>query len=74
MKNLLLIITAAFLFSSSAFAQEYVGSENCVTCHSGMYNDWIDSGHPYKFNVVPGDSFPHIRSLLQISRVPGWIA
>ena len=31
---------------------EFVGSENCKSCHTEKYNDWNDSGHPYKFSIV----------------------
>jgi len=31
---------------------EFVGSETCMTCHEGKYDDWIASGHPYKFTIV----------------------
>ncbi len=34
---------------------EFVGSENCMTCHSEKYNDWIGSGHPYKFGFISSD-------------------
>ncbi len=30
----------------------YVGSESCKTCHSEKYNDFIESGHSYKFNLI----------------------
>jgi len=32
----------------------YVGSETCGDCHEAIYADFIESGHPYKFNVVKG--------------------
>jgi hypothetical protein len=32
----------------------YVGSSTCKVCHSATYDDFIDSGHPYKFNLVEG--------------------
>ena len=34
----------------------YVGSEACQTCHPSYYSDFIDSGHPYKFNLTDQDS------------------
>ena len=30
----------------------FIGSETCMTCHEEYYNDWIASGHPYKFSIV----------------------
>ncbi|RMH54210.1 MAG: hypothetical protein D6685_15010, partial [Bacteroidetes bacterium] len=30
----------------------YVGPETCKMCHAGKYDEWIDSGHPYKINAV----------------------
>lgn len=32
----------------------YVSSETCGDCHTSIYADFIDSGHPYKFNIVDG--------------------
>ncbi len=39
-------------------AQTYVGSGECAECHSTKYNDWVKSGHPYKFTVTPGNVGP----------------
>ncbi|WP_372639690.1 multiheme c-type cytochrome [Ancylomarina sp.] len=36
----------------------YVGSESCKTCHSDHFEDWKDSGHPYKFSLTPGSLGP----------------
>lgn len=36
----------------------FVGSESCQTCHSEKYNDWIASGHPYKFTITDGNMGP----------------
>lgn len=59
MKHVLLFIMAAFLIAGSAMAQSsYVGSETCQTCHSDKYNDWVASGHPYKFSVVENGVAP----------------
>jgi hypothetical protein len=30
----------------------FIGSESCMTCHTNMYDDWVASGHPYKFTIV----------------------
>ena len=49
-KNLLLICTVFLLANYSYLqAQTFVGSEACKDCHSGKFNDWVESGHPYKF-------------------------
>ncbi len=32
----------------------YVGSQTCGDCHSTLYSDFVESGHPYKFNIVEG--------------------
>lgn len=32
----------------------FVGSESCGDCHESIYADFVDSGHPYKFNLVEG--------------------
>ena len=31
---------------------KFVGSDACMSCHSDKYDDWVASGHPYKFNVI----------------------
>ncbi len=66
-KKLLLFISPVllmgilFVFTSSDFLEitggkyttaTYVGSEACQTCHSSKYNDWVVSGHPYKFTIT----------------------
>ncbi len=33
-------------------ALAYVGSEACGYCHSGLFNDFAKTGHPYKLNKV----------------------
>jgi len=35
-------------------ALAYVGSATCGDCHTEIYADFIQSGHPYKFNIVDG--------------------
>ncbi len=32
----------------------YVNSATCGECHTDIYADFVDSGHPYKFNIVNG--------------------
>ncbi len=51
--TLLVLCTVAFISG-----QTYVGSNACQGCHSGKYNDWADSGHPYKFSVIENNQAP----------------
>jgi hypothetical protein len=37
---------------------EFIGSEACMTCHADNYDDWIASGHPYKFSVIENATAP----------------
>jgi hypothetical protein len=37
---------------------EFIGSESCQTCHTEKYNDWVASGHPYKFSVIENGQAP----------------
>ena len=72
-KSLLLLISPVLLtglllvFTSSDFLMvpggkfqtaSFVGSEACQTCHSSKYNDWVESGHPYKFTVIQNNQPP----------------
>lgn len=36
----------------------YTGSEACGDCHTTIYADFVDSGHPYKFNVITDGTAP----------------
>ncbi len=39
------------------FGAEYVGSKECGTCHEGVYEVFMKSGHPFKLNkVVDGEA------------------
>ncbi|NOY94802.1 MAG: hypothetical protein GXO81_00205, partial [Chlorobi bacterium] len=61
MKNTLLFLTGLLLLlfvDLQTQAQTFVGSEECRICHYEKYNDWVASGHPYKFSVTPGDVGP----------------
>ncbi len=59
-KKLQLLIVFTLLFTCSNFvqAQTFVGSEACQLCHTEKYNDWVVSGHPYKFNVIENNQPP----------------
>lgn len=54
-KSIILLTTMLLLVFTPLVAQEYVGSENCRTCHSGIYNEWKESGHPYKLQKLEGE-------------------
>ncbi|MBI4849032.1 MAG: hypothetical protein HY808_10745 [Nitrospirae bacterium] len=32
----------------------FVGSESCSGCHTAKYNDFVQSGHPYKLRITNG--------------------
>ena len=63
-----LLVGALFLLSSNdtspvgvndtAAELTFVGSDVCKSCHSEKYDDWIESGHPYKFTVIEGGQEP----------------
>jgi hypothetical protein len=38
--------------SDEAAIATFVGSAACAGCHSGKYETWIASGHPYKFTII----------------------
>lgn len=40
--------------SDAAVEADYVGSAACAGCHAAKYDDWVASGHPYKFTVITG--------------------
>jgi len=44
--------------SDLAIEAEYVGSSACAGCHASKYNDWVASGHPYKFTIIEGGVAP----------------
>ena len=61
MKKILQLVLALTLlvgFSASLQAQTFVGSQACSSCHSDKYNDWVASGHPYKFTVIEDNQPP----------------
>lgn len=53
----------------------YVGSKTCSQCHSDKYQEFIESGHPYKLNRVVNGEPPKYFSSQQVN-VPetpaGW--
>lgn len=55
---LISIVLFTWLTGSSLYAQEWVGSDACQECHVVKYNDWIESGHPYKFSVIENNTPP----------------
>ncbi|MBM4172717.1 MAG: T9SS type A sorting domain-containing protein, partial [Ignavibacteria bacterium] len=63
-KSLLLasVLILCFTFSIS-IAQDYAGSEACKNCHSTAYNNWKQSGHPYKLQKLTSGSGPSYPTL-----------
>ena len=56
---LLFLISLLFISSSELYTTaDFVGSEACKNCHPEKYNDWVASGHPYKFTVIENDEAP----------------
>ena len=56
-------ILAVLLLGNTVLAQNYVTDIVCEVCHSGHYDDYMQSGHPYKVThtggLVPGpDTWP----------------
>ncbi|NNF36924.1 MAG: T9SS type A sorting domain-containing protein [Saprospiraceae bacterium] len=49
---------AAFAAKNMHQPMEYVTSERCQGCHTDHFNDWADSGHPYKFTIVENGMEP----------------
>ncbi|NOX86324.1 MAG: hypothetical protein GXO86_10240 [Chlorobi bacterium] len=59
-KNLLFLFVMMLGLGSFTWiqAQTYVGSEVCKTCHSENYNEWVTTGHPYKFTIIENNQPP----------------
>lgn len=51
----------------AAGAEQYAGSQACITCHQKEYNQWHSSGHPFKLRKVDGRE-PQWQAPLP----PGW--
>ncbi len=52
----------------------YVGSDACSGCHAAKFNDWVASGHPYKFTVIENGQppvYPPEAVNFQDSWIPG---
>ncbi|KAF0150967.1 MAG: multiheme c-type cytochrome [Ignavibacteria bacterium] len=69
-KNVLLLVTILLLGYSGAVAQEYAGSESCKNCHATAYNNWKQSGHPYKIQKLDGTKGPSY-PVLSVPKVIG---
>ena len=52
MMSFIIACTFIILFGISAEASDYVGSDQCFSCHMNKYNDWQSSGHPWKLRKV----------------------
>ena len=50
-------IAADFVFHQ-ATAANYVGSAECASCHLGIYNSFVESGHNFKLNKVVDNTMP----------------
>lgn len=48
------ILMAILFIAGQVVAQTYVGSSTCKLCHPGVYNDYINTGHPYKLIKISG--------------------
>ena len=49
---LLLGCAAVLLVPLGVYGADYVGHDACKVCHSSIYDNYIQSGHPYKLNKV----------------------
>ncbi|MDX2472302.1 MAG: multiheme c-type cytochrome [Candidatus Krumholzibacteria bacterium] len=56
------LVFIIFVLLTTTPAIAYVGSDACLVCHSGQYEKWVESGHPYKLIAINGEapsaSFP----------------
>jgi len=53
-KSMVVFMIAGFLTFSGgvASATDYVGSDQCFSCHTEQFNHWQASGHPWKLREV----------------------
>ena len=58
LSQLFLITIILLAFNGITLAQNYVGSQSCQTCHSGIHSDWSESGHPYKLQKIQNSQPP----------------
>ncbi len=47
----------------------YVGSSTCGQCHEAAYNKVMDSGHPYKFNLIKNGKAPAYPDFVEAGRL-----
>ena len=45
---LVVLVSSAILFAGPVWSADYVGSDQCFSCHQEQYNYWQASGHPWK--------------------------
>lgn len=67
MKKTLQFLFVIFVSLSmmTIYAQDYAGSESCKNCHSTQYNNWKQSGHPWKIQKIQNGnppSYPNLTS------------
>ncbi len=53
-KNLPFLCLLVLFSFSLLMAQDYVGSTTCKTCHSSIYDEVFQSGHPHKLKKIEG--------------------
>jgi hypothetical protein len=55
MKRCIAVLMALCFFSfagASSATANYVGSDQCFSCHMDQFNDWQSSGHPWKIRKM----------------------
>lgn len=81
-RNLQSIVLSIVLCLTTGFAQTYVGSNACAGCHGAadlsgsgdnIFDEWTNSGHPYKFNQVIGGNPPDYPNFV-VNFEDGWMS
>jgi len=77
----IMVATLVLMLVSSCKKEEvpevlaYAGSETCAECHAGIYDIFVESGHPYKLNkVVNGvqPSYPFTKMVIPTPEGYDW--
>jgi type IX secretion system substrate protein/cytochrome c554/c'-like protein len=61
MKRFLQLLLVFLLLTGTneyVLSQTFVGSDACSGCHAPKYNEWVNSGHPYKFSIIENNEPP----------------
>jgi len=70
---LFLFLTTIFVTSSVLVsAQDFVGSDACLDCHSEQFGLWEASGHPYKFTIIE-DGQPPVYPVEAVNFQDSWM-